>query len=67
MGRYSDEVMSDNTNIDYFPDCKGCVFAAKDTKWSKGYQKSVCGAYPKCKPLELMNGGDCEYYDEAAK
>ena len=49
----------------YFPDCKGCVFAAPDTKWSKGYQKSICDVYKECKPITLMMGGECEYYDEA--
>lgn len=60
-----DNDMSDNRGIVYFPDCKGCVFAAPDTKWSKGYQKSICDVYKECKPISLMMGGECEYYDEA--
>jgi len=59
-----DNDMSDNRGIDYFPDCKGCVWAARDTKYAKGYQKSVCDIYPNCKPLSLMNGGECEWFDE---
>ena len=60
-----DSDASDNTGIVYFPDCKGCVFAAPDTKLVEGYTKSVCEVYKECKPISLMMGGECEYYDEA--
>jgi hypothetical protein len=63
--RKIDNDMSDNTGMVYFPDCKGCVFAAKGNKITPGYTKSVCDVYPKLKPIALMNGGQCEYYDEA--
>lgn len=60
-----DNDMSDNRGIVYFPDCKGCVFAAPSTKLVEGYTKSVCDVYKDLKPIDLMMGGECEYYDEA--
>ena len=64
--RYDDDA-SDNRGIVYFPDCKGCVFADPGNKITPGYTKSRCHIYPQMKPIELMMGGECEYYDEAAE
>ena len=47
--RKIDNDMSDNTGMVYFPDCKGCVFAAHGNKITPGYTKSVCDVYPKLK------------------
>ena len=63
--RKIDDDASDNSGIVYFPGCKGCVFAEPDTELTPGYTKSICFNYPKLKPIELMSGGRCEWYDEA--
>lgn len=55
---------TDNSKIDWYPGCKGCIFA--DDTSDIGYRKAICEIYglPNCKPWGLSDGREkCEYYE----
>ena len=45
--RYADEVLTDNTALNHYSQCKGCVFRDKTTVSGEecGWQKAVCHIY----------------------
>ena len=63
---HKDEVLSDNSQIEYCKQCKMCKYRDDGTVWSNHYTKSNCQmfAYPKTKPLDVINNeGDCPYFE----
>lgn len=51
------ELPTDNSKIDWYPGCKGCIFVEEDGTGT-AYRKSRCIIYdlPYCKPAALSNG-----------
>lgn len=43
--RYADEVLSDNTQIEKYRQCKNCIFRDGGTVYSNHYQKGCCRMY----------------------
>lgn len=65
--RYADEVLSDNTQIEKYRQCKNCIFRDGGTVYSNHYQKGCCRMYPypQFKSYEvMMNQVQCEYYEK---
>lgn len=64
--RYKDDILSDNTQIDYCVQCKDCIFWCNNDAdyYSNAYDKACCDMYPfpEFKPdFVLNNTGECEY------
>lgn len=62
--RYYDERLSDNTQVDYCEQCRGCAFWGSDV-WSNKYDKACCDMYPypDHKPSQVINNtGKCEFF-----
>lgn len=60
--RLKDDVLSDNTHMDYCSQCKNCKHWNGGTVFSNRYNKSNCAKYvePEIKPLEVINNqGPC--------
>lgn len=67
---HKDEVLSDNSKIEYCKQCKDCIFRNDGTAFSNHYTKSCCQIfqYPNVKPLQVINNkGVCEYYSNKAE
>lgn len=65
--RYTDEVLTDNTQFDKCRQCKNCIFRDDGTVYSNHYQKGCCSMfpYPQFKPHEVvMNLVNCEFYEK---
>lgn len=65
--RYGNEIMTDNTQIKYYPQCETCEFRIGETLFSNAYFKSSCAIYeyPESKPIGLIFGKElCEYYEK---
>ena len=67
--RYADDILTDNTALDKYQQCKTCLF--RDRTAVKGiecgYQKGNCEMfeYPDFKPDDVMrNRANCEYYEK---
>ena len=63
--RHSGEVLTDNTALDKYRQCKDCAFRDDGTVWSNHYQKGCCEMYryPAFKPSGVMlNTEFCEFY-----
>lgn len=58
--RYADEVLTDNTALNHYSQCKGCVFRDKTTVSGEecGWQKAVCHIYGRstASRLKYLNG-----------
>lgn len=58
--RYADEVLTDNTALNHYSQCKGCVFRDKTTVSGEecGWQKAVCHIYGRstASRLKYSNG-----------
>lgn len=62
--RYAKEVLTNNTALDKYRQCKDCVFRDGGTIYSDHYQKGCCAMfpYPQSKPRQVMlNEENCEY------
>lgn len=62
--RHDNEVLTDNTKIDFCRQCKHCAFWDGGTLYSNAYDKSSCAMYPypDKKPSDvIMNRGECVY------
>ena len=62
--RHMDEVLTDNSKIEYCKQCKDCKYRDGGDAWSNDYQKSYCAifSYPTSKPIEVINNkADCAY------
>lgn len=68
MGRWEElmnEVPTDNSKIDWYPGCKGCMFV-EDDGTGTAYRKAVCIMFgdPHGKPGGLSDGSvKCPYYE----
>lgn len=67
--RYANEVLSDNTVIPKFEQCKNCIFRkiTINGKTVDDYRRGSCMMYPspKMKPLQLKDGSEqCDYYEQ---
>lgn len=58
--RYADEVLTDNTALNHYSQCKGCIFRDKTTVSGEecGWQKAVCHIYGRstASRLKYSNG-----------
>lgn len=62
---HSDEILSDNTGMNYCAQCYDCVYNNGGDNFSNSYNKSCCAKfpYPDCKPITVINNQErCEYY-----
>lgn len=58
---HKNEVLTDNSKIEYCKQCVKCVFRDK-----RGHDRAVCAIYesPSLKPLHVINNqGRCDFYD----
>lgn len=68
MGRWEDlmnDLPTDNSQIDWYPGCKGCIFV-EDDGTGTAHRKATCIMYglPYCKPGGLSDGSvKCPYYE----
>lgn len=61
--RYGDEVLTDNTQIPKYEQCKDC--SLRDDKTANGYKKCVCWVFTDMKPIGVeKNTEECEYYEK---
>lgn len=65
---HEDEILTDNTKINYCEQCKDCINWGKSgTPWDNKYTKSNCSAYPypSMKPMGVINNTHvCEFRRE---
>ena len=66
--RYGNEVLTDNTKIPKYEQCKDCYFRKMQIGNSMidDYRRSSCMMfpYPKMKPVQFYDGSEeCEYYE----
>lgn len=65
-----DDVLSDNTHIDYCEQCESCIHWGnnKDDPFSNRYDKTNCDMFPYpdyMKPMSVINNlTECEFYEE---
>lgn len=68
--RYGDEILTDNSALNHFAQCKDCIFRDKTTVRGKecGWNKANCRIYEdgvQDKPHEIYkNEVECEYYEK---
>ena len=68
MARWDDEILSDNTHIEYCKQCKDCIYWNGEDNFSNRYDKSSCAVYPfpaSKPPYVINNRGDCPYKAKA--
>lgn len=67
MGRWEEmmyDLPTDNSKIDWYPGCRGCLFA-EDDGIGQGHRKIVCTMYPEMKPPGLDDGSvTCPYFEK---
>ena len=68
--RYANDILSNNTALNHYSQCKDCVFRdlTKVNGKECGYYKGNCDMfpYPQTKPKEVYNNTDmCEFYEKA--
>ena len=64
LERHADEVLTDNTKIEYCAQCKECVHWGNSDAFSNSYNKSNCDMFPLpgLKPLFVINDtGRCKW------
>lgn len=62
---HEDELLSDNTKMEYCKQCKECAFWGNSDAFSNQYDKSSCDQfpYPVSKPSYVINNtGKCEVF-----
>jgi len=66
MSRHDDEILTDNTKINYCAQCKDCAFWGNNNDpFSNQYRKTNCDMfpYPGIKPMYVLDStGDCQYH-----
>lgn len=67
--RYGSEILTDNTKISKYKQCKDCSFRKSRINGVlyDDYRKTCCMIfpYPEMKPIQLYNGStECEYYEK---
>ena len=67
--RYADDILTDNSSLNKYSQCKKCIFRDKTTVSGEecGWEKGCCRMYPypKFKPNDVMlNKVECEYYEK---
>lgn len=70
--RYGDEILTDNTQIPKYEQCKDCIFRKSkiNGKVYDDYRKTCCMIfnYPKMKPMQFYDGSArCEFYEKEKK
>lgn len=64
---HEDEILTDNTKIEYCRQCLACVFWGGNDPFSNQYNKACCRMYPypDNKPAGVINNTErCEYRTE---
>lgn len=62
--RYGDEILTDNTKLSKYEQCKDCIYQDDGTVYSNRYDKGCCQKFPhpKSKPIDvMMNRKECKY------
>lgn len=62
--RYGDEILTDNTKLSKYEQCKDCIYQDDGTVYSNRYDKGSCQKYPypKFKPIDvMMNRKECNH------
>ena len=62
--RYSDEILTDNSKLSKYEQCKDCIYRSDGTVYSNRYDKGSCQKYPypNFKPIDvMMNKAKCRY------
>lgn len=67
--RYGDEILTDNTALNHFKQCKDCLFRDRTSVQGKecGWDKGCCRIYPypESKPHGVYkNIEPCEFYEK---
>ena len=67
--RYATDILTDNTALEKYQQCKDCIFRDRTKVQGKecGWQKGMCDiyAYPKFKPDDVMRNREfCEFYEK---
>lgn len=64
--RLANDILSDNSNIEYCKQCKNCIFRDNGDVWSNHYTKCNCQMfkYPGLKPIEVINNEKICLYKE---
>lgn len=68
--KYSDDILTDNTQIPKYEQCKDCKHQNDGTVWSNAYYKGYCAKYPrekfpKGKPHGVFTGAEkCPQYEK---
>lgn len=54
--RYSNEILTDNTRLSKYEQCRDCIFRDDGTPFSNRYDKGCCQKfpYPGFKPMGIM-------------
>ena len=67
--RHDDEILTDNSKINYCLQCKKCKYwGNRNDPFSNKYDKANCDMYqiPSTKPITVINNtGVCAYREEA--
>lgn len=64
--KYSDDTLTDNTQIPKYEQCKECRFSKSGMRGTPDYKKAYCAVYPygesKGKPSGIFSGAEiCKY------
>lgn len=67
--RYADEILTDNSKIPKYEQCKNCIFRGLEIngEWISDGNRAICRMYspPKIKPMGIYHGTEvCEYYEK---
>lgn len=70
--RYGNEVLTDNTKIPKYEQCKDCIFRKIKINGVEidDYRRASCEIFstPKMKPMEFYHGSaKCEFYEKEKK
>lgn len=63
--RYAGEVLTDNTKISYFEQCRDCIYKGFELhgEFIDDYNRCCCLAYPDMKPSGIDDGSEqCDNY-----
>ena len=65
--KYSNDVLTDNTQIKKYEQCKDCQFNDRGMRGTPDYKKGFCAIYPygesKGKPSGVFDGKElCKFY-----
>lgn len=67
MHRYDNEILTDNSALNKYRQCKDCIHTPGDDVWSNAYDKGSCAMYPypEIKPNFIFDGSkECDFYEK---